>query len=532
MGSSSLQIQLIMANNLIEEVTATPVLVFEDKCNPVWIEQLECSADIASIRAVLNGYHAKAFPATISGVHQALTVALRVGLLLCESIDDLITDQTTGAFHDTRSYRPCLRCTESSCQIQSRSLLHELTSIIDVSTDYMLRLELFVDYATMIVSNLMSAPAIEVENDDLLIHRCLMACNALFEAYARARQSRLVAEEYNVAPHPARYAKDDVKNDVAEAASGPILGNHQIMTVNLAMCAHADMTPKLAFTCYRDNFCWFEDWATANREDGDTLTLLSSFITVNKSFETLYERHPTDECPWRARNKIGKEVARWLAKLDHATKDASNAYLTHTGILCTSPAWVRKLMVASLSYGSYGLWPVSHDLAIDDYADVVCACIGAMWRGWSVDHDVEASIGEHNGMNMLCRACATATAREAFSPANAKALRKNQILRLAWAPHSYFYFGLRHHGFERRVDNMLESSDRSSSAHQCLVQQVAPTYSPILSGDNVSIIVKKLLGMCGMKVMGDIGGLGNEDGHVTPAFVPHVTSKALGLSSS
>lgn len=324
-------------------------------------------------------------------------------------------------------------------------------------------------------------------------------------------QSRLVAEEYYFAPCPARYGKDDVKNDVALSASGPILGNHQVLTHLLPTCAHADMTPKLAFTSYRDQFCYLEDWATANREDGDAPELLGSVITLNKSFETLFAKHPTYNCPWRARNKIGTELTRWLAKFDHTTKDSSNAYLTHTGILCTSHAWVRKVMVVSISYGSYGLWPAPFDLAMEDYAEVVCAYIGAMWRGWSVDHDVEASIGEHNAMNWLCRTCATATAREVFSPANANAPRKCHILRLAWTPQSYFYFGLRHHGFERRVDNLLESNSSLSSSHRSLFQQVAPVYSPIASGDNVSTIVTKLLGMCGMRVVDDIGDLGDKD---------------------
>lgn len=492
-------------------MTATSLLDPRDSYNPVWIEQLESSADIASIRAVLNDHHVAAFPATISGVHQALTVALRVVVLICDSIDDLITDQATGAFHDTRAYRPCLRCTGSGFQIQSQSVLSDLTSIIHVSTEYLLRLGLFADYATLIVSKLMSASAFGAENDDLLIHRCLMACHALSEVYAMESQSRLVAEEYHLAPCAARYGKDDVKNDVALSASGPILGNHQIMTLNFPTCTHADMKPKLAFTSYRDNFCWFEDWATANREDGDAPALLSSVITLNRSFETVFAKHPIYNCPWRARNKIGTELTRWLAKLDHTTKDASNAYLTHTGILCTSHVWVRKLMVASISYGSYGMWPAPLDLALEDYAEVVCAYIGAMWRGWSVDHDVEASIGEHNAMNWLCRSCAMATARECFSPANAKAIRKKHILRLAWPLQSYFYFGLRHHGFERRVDNLLETSTSLSSSHRRLFQQIAPVYSPIVSGDNVSTIVTKLLGICGMMIVDDIGDLGDKN---------------------
>ncbi|RAK85659.1 hypothetical protein BO79DRAFT_155522 [Aspergillus costaricaensis CBS 115574] len=492
-------------------MTATVLLDLKSIYSPNWVEQLESAADIASIRAVLNDHHVTAFPATLSGVHQALTVALRVALLICDSIDDLIMDQATAAFHDALAYRPCLHGTEAGFQIHVQSVLSDLTSMIDVSTEYLLRLGLFADYAALIVSKLVSASAFGAETDDLVIHRCLMACSALSEVYATARQSSLIAEEYDLAPCPPRYRKDDVKDDIVQSASGPILGNHQIMTLNFPLCAHADMIPKLAFTSYRDNFCWFEDWATADRGDGDTPKLVSSVITLNKSFETLFAKHPTYNCPWRARNKIGTELTRWLAKLDHTTKDSSNAYLTHTGILCTSHAWVRKLMVASISYGTYGNWPVPFELAMDDYAEVVCTYIGAMWRGWSVDHDVEASIGEHNAMNWLCRACAMATTRDAFSPANAKAIRKDYILRLAWSPQSYFYFGLRHHGFERRVDNLLETSTRLSSPHRCLVQQVAPVYSPIMSGDNVCTIVTKLLGMCGMRVVSDFGDLGDKD---------------------
>ena len=77
-----------MAIGRKEGVTATSLLDPRDSYNPVWIEQLESSADIASIRTVLNDHHVAAFPATISGVHQALTVALRVVVLICDSIDE------------------------------------------------------------------------------------------------------------------------------------------------------------------------------------------------------------------------------------------------------------------------------------------------------------------------------------------------------------------------------------------------------------------------------------------------------------
>lgn len=160
---SNPQIQSTMAKVCKEEMTATTLLDLKDSYNPVWIKQLESSTDITSIRAVLNGHHVTVFPATVSGVSQALTVALRVVVLICESIDDLITDQATGAFHDTRAYGPCRRYSGPGFQIQSQSVLSDLISMIDVSTKYLLRMGLFADYATLIVSELLPASAFGAE---------------------------------------------------------------------------------------------------------------------------------------------------------------------------------------------------------------------------------------------------------------------------------------------------------------------------------------------------------------------------------
>ena len=146
-------------------------------------------------------------------------------------------------------------------------------------------------------------------------------------------------------------------------------------------------------------------------------------------------------------------------------------------------------------------------MTFDDYTELVWAFIDAMARGWAVDHDSEASIREHNSLNWACKDCSTALTNEALGPANARATRDDSIMRYAWGPQTYFFVGLRHHGFARRVDNLREKS--TNLAYHKPARQITPYCAPIVAGDNVPIIVAKLLALCGIRLDDchfDLGG--------------------------
>ena len=121
-----------------------------------------------------------------------------------------------------------------------------------------------------------------------------------------------------------------------------------------------------------------------------------------------------------------------------------------------------------------------------------------MARGWAVDHDSEASIREHNSLNWACKDCSTALTSEVLGPVNARATRDDSIMRYAWGPQTYFFVGLRHHGFARRVDNLREKS--TNLAYHKPARQITPYCAPIIAGDRVPIIVAKLLALCGIRL--------------------------------
>ncbi|MTD59051.1 hypothetical protein [Amycolatopsis pithecellobii] len=444
------------------------------------IGKLESAPDLRSVRQVAAQVLAQ--PST----RVRLAVALRVSELLCAAIDELLTRHPDdGAALDTGIYRPCRTTPHTG------TALSELLRVSDGAEAYLLELGAFDDYAD-VIAGLVEVSAFRQETDDLVLHRCLLAVHAAAEVFLRAGQGKLTPTEHASAVEPARYPKGDVKHAVVRTALRPVLGHHQIMTLNCAACVDAEMPPRVAFTSYQENLCWFTDWATAHRDDGDIMAAIQTSLTGDSLGGT---QDLGQWGQWRARNGIGDGFSRWLAQLDHLTKKVSNPALLHTGVLCAMTPLVRKVIVASVSYGSYHFWPVHRQMSFDDYVRHICASIGGMVRGWAVDHDSEAAIGEHNLLNWVCRACATAATRDALSPRNAQAKRDDARMRIAWGPQTYFYFGQRHHGFARRVDNLREQ-DRFAG-RELDIRPIPRHCSPVVAGDNVPDIVSKLLALCG-----------------------------------
>ncbi|KAI9368343.1 hypothetical protein BJX61DRAFT_537328 [Aspergillus egyptiacus] len=386
--------------------------------------QLCAAQDLDSVQSVVK-HELPAQPTpTRMGVRLALMVALRVAELVCQSIDRLLEQpdsETTGASHDTGMYRPCRRGNgDHHVPVDNEQGLQGLIPMIDVVTDYLEKLGAFDDYAS-VVTRLVQVSSFHHDNDDLIVHRCLLASHALAAGYIAAKQSELSAADYPHGALPVRYPKDN------------------IITCNSGMCFDAGMRPRLAFISYKENLCWLADWALAHREDGDILPMINSIVGSNSA--------TTPTANSGVRNKVGSQFTRWLAKMDHVVKESTNPSLTHTGVLCTVGGLVRKVLVASVSYGSWQFWPIPRQMTFDDYTKLVCAYIGAM------------------------------------------------------SPQTYFFIGLRHHGFARRVDNPHETKTDSASYHMP-VRQITPYCSPIAAGDDIPVFITKLLALCGIQLWG------------------------------
>ncbi|KAJ5570437.1 uncharacterized protein N7459_009867 [Penicillium hispanicum] len=489
-------------------------------------KQLCAAQDLDSVRSVVIRELLSQPTPTRIGVRLALMVALRVTELVCQSVDRLLerpASGTRGAFHDSGMYRPCRRGNgDHRVPVDNEQGLRELFSMIDIATNYLQKLGAFDDYAS-VITRLVQVSSFHHDSDDLIVHRCLLASHALAEGYVGAKQSELSAADYPHGAQPVRYPKDDVKQAVLRTVSGPILGHHQILTCNSAMCFDSGMNPKLAFVSYKENLCWLVDWALAHREDGDILATLTTIVGSNSAIPSTanagrlsHESLPTQgkDLSWRVRNEVGSEFTQWLANMDQVVKESTNPSLIHTGVLCTVGDLVRKVLVASVAYGSWQFWPTPRPLTFHDYTELVCAFIGAMVRGWAIDHDTEASIREHNSLNWVCKDCSTALTSEVLGPANARATRDDSIMRLAWGPQTYFFVGLRHHGFARRVDNLREKN--TDLVYHKLVRRITPYCSPIVAGDNVPIIVTKLLALCGIQLVDFHDDLGEKEWDCQP----------------
>jgi len=488
--------------------------------------QLCAAQDLDAVRSVVkHALPAQPMP-TKAGVRLALMVALRVTELVCQSIDRLLKNpasRTSGAFHDSGMYRPCRGNKDAHGTVNKEQGLEDLIPMIDMATDYLQKLDAFDDYAS-VITGLVQVSSFRHDNDDLIVHRCLVASHALSEGYIGAKQSKLSAADYPHGAQPVRYPKDDVKQAVLRTVRGPILGHHQIITCNSTMCFDPAMHPKLAFVSYKENLCWLVDWTLAHREDKDILTTLNTIVdsnsaihpTANPKVLSYQDSIPTQgfDLSWRGRNEVASEFTKWLAKMDKVVKESTDPSLLHTGVLCKEETLVRKVLVASVAYGSWQFWPSPRPLTFDDYTEVVCTFIGAMVRGWAVDHDSEASIREHNSLNWVCKDCSAALTSEVLGPANARSTRDDSIMRLAWGPQTYFFVGLRHHGFARRVDNLREKS--TNLAYHKPVRQITPYCSPIVAGDTVPIIVIKLLALCGIQLEDFRSDLGEKEWDCQP----------------
>jgi hypothetical protein len=427
-------------------------------------------------------------------------VAARVCLLVCARIDALLADPASrggGAVADTAIYRGCTARPGPAGMAGVDAQLRECAAIADEVEAFVRSVGMLDSYSAL-VADLVNAPIFALD-DDLILHRCMLTWHTVAETYMRALQGRVVPEPGQDGYEASCYAKGDVKSAIVRTARGPVLGHHQVLTQMTIICSDPKMDPYTAFVSYKENLCWFNDWATANRTDGDIMAAIDTVMTAKDA------SHRKDERPgalkWRSRNAAGERFTVWLASMDHATKDVSNGSLLHTGILCGVSETARKLTVTCVCYGSYHFWPVPTQMSLDDYAVYVCACVGEMQRGWAIDHDSEAAISEHNLLNWVCPACSARASRDSLSTASAAAARQPQEMRIAWGPHSYFYYGLRHQGFRRRVDNLR--ARLAPGAQIPISARISAEYSPIASGDPLPVIVGKLLALCGAEPSGD-----------------------------
>lgn len=455
--------------------------------------------DLGAVRSV-----AARLPVDRHDTRSWLIVAARVCLLVCVGIDELLRRDSgghTGATHDTGIYRSC-RSAGAADQAGARLgdtevWLRELAVVCDKAAGYLWRLRVFDGYADLI-ANLVDRTVFWRDSDDIVIHRCLLAWHAVAEVYMRALQGQVTPTVRQDGFRVSRFPKGDVKDAVLRTARGPILGHHQIMTLNCATCSEANMSPRKAFTSYKENLRWFNDWATANRGDGDIMAALDASMTGHTCSDPACGA-PVDEPDggwmWRERNAVGEGLSRWLARLDHVTKSTSNGSYLHTGVLCGTSEAVRKMTIACVSYGSYHFWPVHRRMSLDDYVRYTCASIGEMQRGWAIDHDSEAAAAEHNLLNWACTACATYATQQVLLPANTAADREDWEMRTAWGPQTYFYFGGRHHGFARRVDNLR--GRLTAVGHGLSIQPTHRRCDPISSGDTLPVVISKLLALCG-----------------------------------
>jgi hypothetical protein len=443
-------------------------------------------------------------------VTDCIVTAMRVCALVCSRIDELWRADAPGrdrrgALHDTTIYRACDQgCGRGAVRDMPRAdrgWHGEIAAVVEEVLAFLGGIGMLDGFAEL-VTGLVDGPAFRGESEDLRLHRCLLVGHAVTETYMRLLQERVAPSPGQDGRGAGRYPKGDVKEAVLTSMAGPILGHHQILTLNCATCSDEGMSPAKAFMSYRENLRWFNDWATADRADGDIMAVIDASAAAHPGRHRAVPDRPVPDRPdgrtwmWRERNQIGEAASRWLARLDHATKPTGGGSLLHTGVLCAISETVRKLTIACVCYGSYHFWPVHRPMTLDDYALYVCASVGEMLRGWAVDHDSEAAIGEHNLLNWLCVHCATRAARDVLSPRNASAPREDWEMRIAWGPQTYFFHGLRHRGFARRVDNLCARP--AHDARQIPIILVRPRCVPIRFGDSLPVIVSKLLALCGV----------------------------------
>lgn len=155
----------------------------------------------------------------------------------------------------------------------------------------------------------------------------------------------------------------------------------------------------------------------------------------------------------REKNRIGCLVTRW----DTATENVlilekpERKLARHSGWLCKQPDIIREIVAVTASYFQFGFWPSGDWTNVRDLWWDLAAYTGSMTRGWMLDHDTEADIGEHNGMNWVCKYCTLRILERATSLEMSKPLRTVRHQRLTWGPQPYFFYSRRHSGMARRV---------------------------------------------------------------------------------
>lgn len=439
------------------------------------------------------------------GVESRLAVAGRVCLFVCDGIEELARvdrPARTGAVRDSDLLRGCgggeTRYLASTPEAAGRCLLR-LRLIASSVMDHMREIGQYDDFAAM-VAELIDAEMFMRADDDIVIHRSLFAWHAVMETHMRFEHALTERATGHDGRGLSRYPKGDAKNAVVQSVLGPILGHHQLIAVACATFSRSTMNAYDAFVAYRNNMVWVHDWATAHRGDGDLADELFGALGYTSALDDRRGSIAVSTMNiWDERNYYGERFTAWLARLDHATREVGDGSRLHSGVLCNTSALVRKMTLTCVAYGSYGFWGLQRQLSSAEFVKAACACIGEMLRGWAIDHDTEASIGEHNLLNWLCVRCSRKASQEVLSPGNAVAVREDWEMRLAWAPQTYFYFDVRHHGLVRRVDNIRDRLPTSLPVEN--LEFVPRNCVPVESGDAVGVIVDKLLELCGIRLL-------------------------------
>ncbi|WP_437819606.1 hypothetical protein [Sorangium sp. So ce1078] len=435
-----------------------------------------------------------------------LMAAGRVCVLVCSGIDALRSAEgadSRGAVLDTTYYDGCVRRASHRAAERledGRSTAAALRELADAANRVLAQLPAIgmADGFRELIEDLLDIATFREDGDDLMVHRCLLAWHAVTEAYMRFCQGQATRRPGQDGRGASRYPKQDIKADVVSSLTGPILGHHQNVVPNCAFGA-AGKPPGEAFAAYSENLCWMADWETAGRSDGDTIALVDKLLGPRWR-EDAPNRGASSPQKVRIafrRNAIGEGLTRWIAQLDRADKDTSQAWLLHSGVLCEAADAVRKATIVCIGYGSFHCWSTPHEMSLDDYVLAACAMAGEMVRGWAVDHDTEADISEHNLLNWWCLDCAIHASEDVLSPRNAAGQRENWEMQLAWGTQTYFWFSPRHQGAARRIDNYCARLPQPPL--QVPVERVPPECEPVQSGDSTAQIVRKLLALCGLR---------------------------------
>jgi hypothetical protein len=447
----------------------------------------------------LRSLAVKSLNAAPGGAADLSTMALIAGracLFICAEMDSVLdSGKDLGAFHDASIYSRCVqdRYTVPPADVEA-GLVHLADTAAHVAK-YLAEIDMLDGFIDLI-AELLEVEAIETESEDLFLHRCLHAWYAFSETHLKSLLARLNPTEHIDGRDSGGYEKGDANKAVLDSARGPILGHHHYLSPLVATCSDSAMDLRTALLSYADSIItYMPDWESLPREQGMAAAIISAIGAPVERERKNPARVNDPEWTWLRRNALGTKTLKWFAKIDATAGIADNASLLHTGIFCDLPGTVRKVAMLCLGYGQFGLWPVPRLLSLADYGLYGCAALGEMMRGWTSDHDAEASIGEHSPLNWLCVECAEEASRACMLRYNALGARSEWETRIAWAPQTFNFMGGRHQGLRRRTDNIRA---RITPPEAPVVRQISHSYTPIRAGDHLAAVVDKLLALIGL----------------------------------